>query len=245
MKRSVVATVHRAARRGLTWRPKQLGAEPIDIARLISPLRYDVVVRAQFYAFLESHEHLPERALTEAARQEPYRVWFERVAMPRFRPWAAARPVDLEEGFDERVLRSLQMLRAFRATGFDERRPITLRWVRGVARTDSGIVVSSHLHLGDGGHRLALLLRSGGTLHPGQFRVDPRRQPAVLDNTVILARELALPEDAYTRFVGRAFTDQGFDTVAGLQSHLARTDPKRVSELQRVLLAHGRTRPRN
>lgn len=241
MKRSVAATVHRAARRGLTWRPKQLGAEPIDIARLISPLRYDVVVRAQFYSFLEQHEHLPGPALVEAARHEPYRVWFEQVAVPRFRPWTTARPGELEQGFDERVLRSLQMLRSYRVSGFDERRPITLRWVRGVARTDTGVVVSARLHLGDGGHRLALLLRAGGTLHPGQFRVDPRRQPAVLDNTVILARALDLTEADYARFIGRAFTDEGFDTVAGLQSHLANTDPKRVGELERVLQAHGRS----
>lgn len=243
MKRSVAATVHRAARRGLTWRPKQLGAEPIDIQRLISPLRYDVEVRAQFYGFLEQHDHLSRRALVEAACHEPYRVWFEKVALPRFRPWTTTKPADLEQGFDERVLRSRQMLRSFRSGGFDPRRPVTLRWVRGVARTDSGIVVSSRLHVGDGGHRLALLLRSGGTLHPGQFRVDPRRQPAVLDNTAILARELDLPEAVYTRFVGRAFTDEGFDTVAGLQSHLASTDPTRVVELQRVLHAHGRSCP--
>lgn len=240
MKRSAAATLHRTARRGLTWRPKSLGREEVDIARLISPLRYDVVVRAQFYDFLESHEDLPREQLIEAARLEPYRVWFEQVAVPRFRPWARVTPEILEEHFDERVLRSRAMLRSFRADGFDNRRPVTLRRVRGVPRTDSGVAVSKRVHVGDGGHRLALLLRSGGVLAPGQFRVDPRHQPAVIDNTAILASALELSEPTYARFVSRGFTDQTFDTIAGLHCHLVKSESSRVVELEQVLQAHGR-----
>lgn len=241
MKRSAAATLHRTVRRGLTWRPKSLGREEVDISRLISPLRYDVRVRADFYDFLEANEHLPEAALLEAARDQPYRVWFEQVAVPRFRPWAHSTPQLFDEHYDERVLRSLTMLRSFCDGGFDLRTPVTLRWVRGVPRTDSGVEVSARLHVGDGGHRLALLLRSGGVLHPKQFRVDPRTQPAVIDNTAILARALELPEATYARFISAGFTDQGFDTVAGLHFHLAKTDPSRVSELEQLLQAHGRT----
>ncbi len=241
MKRSAAATLHRTARRGLTWRPKSLGREVVDITALISPLRYDVIVRSEFYGFLEENEDLPTDQLMEAARHEPYRVWFEQVAVPRFRPWAQLSPAVFEEHFDERVQRSLAMLRSFRASGFDKRRPVTLRWVRGVPRTDRGVEVSARLHVGDGGHRLALLLRDGGVLHPGQFRIDPRHQPTVIDNTAILASALQLPESTYARFVSRGFCDQTFDTVAGLHFHLGKAHPSRVTELEEMLQAHGRT----
>ena len=73
------------------------------------------------------------------------------------------------------------------------------------------------------------------------MRIDPRHQPAVIDNTAILAGALDLSETTYARFVSRGFTDQSFDTLAGLHFHLAKADPSRVTELEQVLQAHGRT----
>lgn len=240
MKRSAVATLHRTARRGLTWRPKTVGREPIAIESLVSPLRYDVVVRARFYDFLEANEHLPRERLLAAARDEPYRLWFEKVAVPRFRPWAMKTPTSLEDHFDERVTRSLDMMRTFRRDGFAGLPPVTLRWVRGVPVTDRGVTVAARLHVGDGGHRLGLLLRSGGCLEPGQYRVDPRRYPAVIDNTAILAPALDLDEQTYARFVSAGYGERRFDTVAALHSHLAGTDPARADELEQVVASHGR-----
>ncbi|HET7475012.1 MAG TPA: hypothetical protein VFJ97_03195 [Dermatophilaceae bacterium] len=240
MKRSPLATLQRTARRGLTWRPKWLGSEELSIEALISPLRYDVSVRADFFRFLQAHADLSRPQLLEAARQQPYRVWFQHVAMRRFRPWTLRDANVLEGQFDERVLRSVQMARSFRDRGFDARRPITLRYVRGEAVTDSGVRVTSRLHVGDGGHRLALLLCDGGTLAPGQFRVDPRAMPAVIDNTAILAPVLNLSEGTYARFVSAGYSDERFDTVADLLNHLAEHDPNRVSELELILRAHGR-----
>ncbi len=241
MKRSAVATIQRTARRGVTWRPKLAGREEMDIHALISPLRYDVLVRAEFYDFLEAHEELPRDQLLEAAREEPYRVWYEFVALRRFRPWALTEETVFESHFDERVLRSLAMLRSFRATGFDVRRPVTLRLVRGKAVTERGVQVAQRIHVGDGGHRLALLLRAGGVLHPKEYRVDRRAHPAVIDNTAILASQLHLQESTYARFISREYADRTFDTVAELQLHVAQENAGRLVELQQILESHGRT----
>ncbi|CCH79114.1 hypothetical protein BN12_4000006 [Nostocoides japonicum T1-X7] len=240
MKRSAAATLRRTLRRGVTWRRKWDGNEEICIERLISPLRYDVAVRAQFFAFLNACEDLSDADVTEAARSQPYRVWFERVAMPRFRPWTLADSNLLESQFDERVLRSRSMARSFRDKGFDSRTPVMLRYHRGDVVTDSGVHVSAHLHVGDGGHRLALLMGSGQPLQPAQFRVDPRPTSFVIDNTAILAEALDLSEAEYTRFVSAGYADEQFERLSDLLDHVSIVDPARVDELTCLLHAHGR-----
>lgn len=240
MKRSASATLRRTVRRAWTWRPKWPGREELSIETLISPLRYDVVVRAQFFGFLEENDTLDQAELLEAARLQPYRTWFELVAAQRFRPWTLRDNELLESQFDERVLRSLSMSRSFRDTGFDLGRPITLRWYGNAPVTDAGVPVATHLHVGDGGHRLALLLRTGGILAPGQYCIDPRRQPTVIDNTAILAPALELSEETYARFISAGFTDRRFDRVADLVRHVSEHDAQRLPELERMLVTHQR-----
>lgn len=240
MKRSAAATLRRTLRRGVTWRRKWDGDEEVCIERLISPLRYDVAVRAQFFGFLDAHENLSDTQVVEAARSEPYRLWFERVAMARFRPWTLSDPSVLDRQFVERVMRSRAMARSFRDRGFDSRTPIMLRYHRGDAVTDSGVHMSSRLHVGDGGHRLALLMARGLRLMPGQFRVDPRATPFVIDNTAILATALDLSEAEYTRFVSAGYVDRPFEVVDELLEHVRAVDPARAGELTQLLCAHGR-----
>jgi hypothetical protein len=252
MKRSATATLHRTGRRALTWRPKVAGVEPVDIRSLISPLRYDVVVRADFFRFLEeslnSGIRRPED-LASAARSQPYFVWFQRVAMERFRPWVLSDEALLHQQFTERVQSSMNLWSSFRQNGFDLRHPVTLRSASGARTADSGAVVERPLHVGDGGHRLALLLASGEKeLGPGMYRVDPRPLKGLIDNTALLLPTIPMAVNEYVRFIADGYAgadaDSSFETsgVEGLIDHVRQHRPGLLVELELLLKVH-RVRP--
>jgi hypothetical protein len=249
VRRRASATALRTVRRAVTWRPKQQGREPLDVAALISPLRYDVAVRAQFFDFLATRERDGDEAVVEAARHQPYAVWFREVAMARFRPWVLKDAGLMAEGFRERVLASRALLRSFESRGFDARTPVTLRLTSGPTCSDTGVRIRRSVHVGDGGHRLALLLRHGLPLEPHMYRLDPRPMP-LIDNTVRLLRPLALPEEEYLAFLARGYgvaaaTDGGHDAVtdpAGLVAAVRGRDAADAAELEAVLQSHAAAR---
>ena len=248
MKRSARATLHRTGRRALTWRPKLAGAEPVNIRSLISPLRYDVLVRADFFRFLDARlaegvQHPDEVAIL--ARTHPYFVWFERVAMARFRPWVLADEALLQQQFTERVASSMSLWSSFRRNGFDLSHPVTLRSASGAKTADSGAVVNRRLHVGDGGHRLALLLANGGQdLEPGMYRVDPRPIGELIDNTAVLLPAIPLSLEDYVRFITpgyagpEALPSVESSGLEGLLDHVRQHRPDLLDELERLLEVH-------
>ena len=247
MKRSPAATLRRTARRAATWRPKTSGRASIPVLELVSPLRYDVLVRAQLFTLVErlrAEGVQDDAALVAAARQEPYAVWFEKVAMARFRPWVLQDPVLFEAQFSERVLRSAALWDSFRRQGFDSRHPITLKGARGALPTDSGALVDRRVHVGDGGHRLALLLASGQDLAPEMYRVDHRPLRQLIDNTAALIGPLGLGEAEYVRFLSPGYGAGDVTTVEGLLDHVRTHHPERVAELTGVLEAQRRAAER-
>ena len=205
MKRSMSATARRTVRRAVTWRPKQRGTEPIDIAALISPLRYDVRVRADLFRMLGERERdEPLEALMPLVRSSAYAVWFARVAMARFRPWVLEDEALHDEQLRERVRTARALYWSFRDRGFDPRYPVVLRSTSRPMESDTGALIRPRIHVGDGGHRLALLLASDGVAAPGTYLVDPRPMP-IFDNTA----RLFGPEDAegarYLGFIARGY----------------------------------------
>jgi hypothetical protein len=241
VKRSGKATAARTVRRAVTWRPKRRGDRAIRVAELISPLRYDVLVRAQFFEFLAGRpagESADE--LVEAARDEPYAVWFREVAMARFRPWVLTDAGAFQSNFSERVLASRDLLTSFTAKGFDSRTPVTLRVGSGVQVADSGARVSRTIHVGDGGHRLALLLQSGLDLEPDMYRLDPRPMP-LIDNTARLIGPLGLGDEEYCRFLAAGYTQAPCQDLQTLCAVVASEDASAAAELRSVLDAQGRT----
>lgn len=248
MKRSARATLHRTGRRALTWRPKLAGLEPLDIRGLISPLRYDVVVRADFFCLIEdltSRGVLRPEEVASLARAHPYFVWFQRVAMARFRPWVLADEDLLSQQFTERVRRSMNLWSSFRLNGFDLRHPVTLRSAPEARSADSGAVVDRPLHVGDGGHRLALLLASGTEeLGRGMYRVDPRPLVELIDNTAVLLPAIPLGVDEYVRFIFHGYAGPEahpsleLSGVEGLLDHVRQHRPVMLGELERVLQIH-------
>lgn len=241
VKRSAVATARRTVRRAATWRPKVDGRQDVDIAWLISPLRYDVLVRAQlFTVFAERAEAgMDEReALVADARRLPYATWFRSVAMARFRPWVLGDPVVVEQQFRERVLSALTLWRSFQDRGFDPAHPITLRATDGPLGTDSGLTVDRRLHVGDGGHRLALLLSAGLPLSAALYRVDRRPQRTLIDNTAVLVPALGLADEEYIRFVSRGYAPTEYTDAAMLLRDVRAADTRRADELASVLGRH-------
>jgi hypothetical protein len=240
-----LATLQRTFRRAATWRPKRSGTDMIDIATLISPLRYDVLVRAQFFGMLASRPAgEPIEELVDAALGAPYAVWFRHIAMARYRPWVLKDDQLFREQFTERVVTAKALYESVTASGFDPRHPVTLRGTTGPLRSDSGALIHRRVHVGDGGHRLAILLSLGQPLEPGMYVIDPRPMP-VIDNTGILAAHLGLVEAEYAEFLARGYGDhRAASSLAELGTMAAGWSAEERAELDEVLAAHERTRAR-
>ncbi len=243
MKRSPLATLQRTVRRATTWRPKRAGTETIDIAALISPLRYDVHVRAQFFGMLAARPAgEPIEQLVDAALQAPYAVWFRHIAMARYRPWVLKDEELFRQQFTERVVTAKALYESVTASGFDPRHPVTLRGTARPQRSDSGAMIHRRVHVGDGGHRLAILLSLGLPLEPRMYVIDPRPMP-VIDNTGILAAHLRLGEAEYAAFLAQGYGDhRPASSLAQLRTLAAGWSAQERAELEDVLAAQARTR---
>ncbi|MGV8908968.1 MAG: hypothetical protein ACOH1Y_08280 [Propionicimonas sp.] len=220
----------------------------MNIRALISPLRYDVVVRADFFIFLKAR--LSEGArraedFGEAALDQPYFVWFRQVAMARFRPWVLEDEDLLHQQFTERVQASIDLWVSFGQNGFDLAHPVTLRAGSGPMPTDSGAVIDRRLHVGDGGHRLALLLANGvEELGPGMYRVDPRPMAQLIDNTAVLLPAIPVSVGDYVRFLAHGFASRGGQgspdnlTLETLIEDVRQNRSGQLGELERLLNVH-------
>lgn len=242
MARSVVATARRTVRRAATWRPKQDGTESLDVGRLISPFRYDVVVRAQLFdAVADRPEGGSIEDFVASVAEHPYAVWFREVELRRFFPWMLNDPRQVAEAYAARVARAVTTFESFEQRGFDTGRPIMLRCLARPTASDSGVLVPRVLHLGDGGHRLALLYRSGSRLEPSMHRIDPRPN-RVIDNTAILVPALGLGEHDYAAFLSLGFLEEVATSLDGLWTGVERRCPERLGELEALVAAQWRDR---
>jgi len=219
-------------------RPRlQAGSEPVDIDRLISPLRYDVLVRAGYFWFLERHRGLYDRdfdAYVETARRQPYYTWFRTVAIHHIRPGTPDGSREMEMAFRERLRRTTRLADAFEARGFDADHPIILRSAGPVALTDTGKSVAGRLFPSDGCHRLALLRLSGHRCVPPEWyriRAGHGWQPP--DNTGTLVGALGLSRAQYVEFLSLGYCSTRHRDVAGLLADVA--DPAEATELRRIL----------
>jgi hypothetical protein len=227
-----------SAWQGNPWSERP-GRERVDIHRLISPLRYDVLVRAEYFDFCEASLAELERdpaAHLAASRDHPYYVWFREVACAIRMPRLLADPPALERAFAERVARSVELLRSYRARGFDPAEPLILTSGRRIDPTDTGKRMAGPLFSGDGCHRLALLLRSGvRTLEPDWYRVRSYRRYAPRDSTARLVPALALERERYFAFVSLGYTEKRHTTQQALLATVRASAPARVAELEQVI----------
>lgn len=222
--------------------PSRRGVEPARVAELVSPLRYDVVVRAEFFRFLGDHTALYQENFAQfmmRAAAEPYFTWFETVAMTRYHPSARRDRRNLLERFEQRVRKSHAVWQSFRDRGFDTKCPITLWRTDTPVPTDSGIVIDRPWHIGDGNHRLALLVAGGASqVQPDQYRIGSR--PAqLIDNTQLLVSALSIRPADYTRFLSYGYSGTPFTSIEDLVEDVRSRRPDRLSEVLDVIARHG------
>ena len=215
------------------------GTEAIDIRRLISPLRYDVVVRKSFFDLLERERRLYEQdfdRFMEIADQSSYRAWFDRVYCPRFDPALLRNDAARKAAYHRRVRTSGDLFASIEKHGLLPGHKIILRSGREILPADSGKTVSARIFAGDGCHRLALLLKQGTTiLRPDQYVVKLVSRYSPLDNTSLLLETLDVSSPEYAAFISASFTDTHHTRLEDLLDDVAKRSPWRLGELREVL----------
>lgn len=181
----------------------------LEIGPIVSPLRLDISIRAAFIAFYRRRRELFRRdldAFLELAKEQPYFVWFRRVACPLWHPEVLDDARLFETAWVKRLRATAQLCDSFEQRGFDERFPITLFEGRYLLSTETGKRVSGTIHAGDGNHRIALLIASGRTsLLPSQYRVKRFHRLVPGDTTPLLLGALGLEAEEYLEFLRRGY----------------------------------------
>ena len=231
-------------RAGLYNKLYQKGTKPVSLGELISPLRYDILIRMNYIEFYRSHVdlfHSNFSGYLELARTTPYFVWFRDVACFTFRPRLLSNKAALDKAFAQRLHGVARLLESFEKRGLDSAAsfklyPITLQAAKRVLPTDSGMMIHREFYAGDGCHRLALLLLSGcRVLQPAFYRVILRNEMRPFDNTSILLRSLPIGESEYAAFLSLGYADESFANLESLQRNVQEKRPEAVKELKRVL----------
>ncbi len=178
------------------------GNSPILIDELISPLRYDIIIRYDFFTFLRNnmdvYNHQFDKFLSEVKRTE-YFVWFQE---RRFFRYLTNNPNELNRAFELRVRKSACLYLAFEKDGFDSRFPITLHRGLKILPSTSGIRLNGPIFAGDGCHRIALLRLVGQKfLSQDQYRIHKPFFFIPADNTDILVKRLSMSKARYLDFL--------------------------------------------
>jgi hypothetical protein len=213
------------------------GREPVRIDDLVSPLRYDVLVRERFLACLRQADGDVADAL-ESPAGVAYRTWFREIVVRRFKPDLIGREQEIEEALAARVRASGDLVASFEAAGYDPRRPITLFSGRKLLPTTTGKRLGGRLFAGDGCHRLALLRLHGiDVLQPDSYRVQVAPRYAPLDNTAELIPMLGVELEEYLDFLALTYAPGRASTTRDeLLEQTADLNPERVDELAAILV---------
>jgi hypothetical protein len=222
----------RLRRRGhLDQRP---GTVDVVLDELVSPLRYDVVVRQQFFAFLDANAELLDEFgdLVIEARHEPYYVWYRDIVIGARVKLLKGRTLD--EAFADQVERVLAMRARFNPAD-ESWGDLLLREVPAGTQTTTGKVVGPRFVPVDGCHRIALLRHHGRKVLPaGAYQLVGDKQ-AVRDNTALLIPRLRLTEEEYLDYLAMGFDEESPDSFAGLVAGVAKSHPERSAELESVI----------
>jgi hypothetical protein len=251
--RSGLDWLRRATHLGNYWswdEAPELGAG-VEISSLICPLRYDVIVRRDFFAFYTERRELfrhDEAAFLALARQSSYHTWFTTSEVIRSRAHLLGDFAAIEAAFVERVRRSATLYESVAARDFDSRAPIILKTAARLLppTTDrrgppTGKLVSERYFLADGCHRLALLMFLGHTMLPaGSFRVKRFKTFSPFDSTSLLARSLPIEPGAYFAFLSSRYcAPQIFEDGCELLEYILLERPTYLEEVLSLIQVDG------
>jgi hypothetical protein len=208
---------------------------PVPLRTLISPLRADILVRADFFDYVEDQARsgtLDLDRVVSGAHDLAYFEWFRSVAVAHI---GVDSDGDLDDAFATRVRRSVQLWEQYTRNGFDPRRPILLCWSN-VVRTASGKELSGRYQPIDGCHRIALLWRSGTVqLQPHECWVCDG-PPMAIDNTVELLRRLPHKDTDYVRYLALGMLDEPVRDLDDLMTKVrARWGIPELRRLERIV----------
>jgi hypothetical protein len=215
------------------------GTEPLPIVPLISPLRYDIVVRLEYLRFLEANIAWFARdfpSYVEAARKTGYFVWFTEVMCRNFRPRLLHTERKLQRAFEHRLRKTTRMYLRFLKSGFDRRFPVLLNTGDRILETDTGKHIICRYYAGDGCHRIALLLLAGeSVLQAETYYVRCFRHYAPRDNTARLVQTLSLEPEKYFAFLSIYYANQPFYDGQSLLAQIEKENPSKLEELRKVI----------
>jgi hypothetical protein len=245
MRRAITALLerysHGVRRRvpGLVRFAYQPGRERIPIDWLISPLRYDILVRQQYFEVLRERRALAEEdfdAFLELSRQHPYFTYFTQVAIPSHQPGMMGNDKLVAAAFERRVRASVALHDSFDSTGYDKRRPIILRTGAQIEPTATGKRLARTMHAGDGCHRLAWLRASGvDVLEPDMYRMHVAQVLTPRDDTALLLAAMTVGRPEYFSFLSLSYADEELYSEEALLDHVRSTRPGLMPELEQVI----------
>ena len=210
----------------------------IRIFDIVCPLRYDILVRAEFIELLAKNEELLASELEEllehrAARS--YAVWFREVCIKRFASEIYDDKKLVRQRFVIRVEKTKRLWESIHLTGFDAAHPITLRSGKSILQVN-GKKIGASLFAGEGCHRIACLLVMGKKyLEPNEYRVAIQSKFQPLDNTALLLDKLPISVADYLQFISRGYcAGQTLATPNEAVAYLEENDSDRLPELKSI-----------
>ncbi|HET9601986.1 MAG TPA: flippase [Acidimicrobiales bacterium] len=218
-------------RRHLDQRP---GTVEVVLDELVSPLRYDVIVRQEFFAFLDTNAELLEEFgdLVLEAKSTPYYLWYRDIVIGDRVKLLKGRSLD--GAFADQIERVLAVRARFNPAD-ESWGDILLRRLPAGSRTATGKIVGPRFVPVDGCHRIALLRHHGRKLLPAEsYRLVGDKQSA-RDNTAVLIPKLHLTEAQYLDYLAMGFGVDSPSSFAELVAAVAARQPARSAELESVI----------
>lgn len=180
------------------WRwlePMEVDAA-IDINSLVFPLRYDIMIRKEFFEYYAENQSVYKSkpsVFFEAVREHPYYHWFREVLATRYAPHLRDDPAAMQQEFSKRVAASAAVYDSIINKGFDNSSPIVPYTAEHILPADSGRETGAKYYMGDGCHRLACLMSLGYQTLPRDYvRVKWFKRLTPLDNSALLARSISV-----------------------------------------------------
>lgn len=251
--KGLVNNVKRIMHIGKYWywlEPPEL-EKGINIASFVSPLRYDVQVRRDFFSFYATHRELYTadfNAFVDLVRQTSYYTWFEKSELIRCMPYLKGNSEGIWTLFLDRVHRAVALYENVMERGFTHQYPIILKTAERLLppTTDrlgppTGKIVSGKYFLADGCHRLGLLMSMGYTvLLPGYFRVQCFREFSPFDSTSLLAHSMLIEPSAYFAFLSSRYCYPFvFDQKADFLRYIKECKPDYLNEVLSIIRVDG------
>jgi hypothetical protein len=199
------------------WAEVPEQANGIEIASIVCPLRYDVLVRRDFVLFYATHRDLYDsdpNGFIALTKRTSYYTWYLESEAVRTNKRLRGNAAALDQDLHKRIGRVAALYESVQKDGFSSRFPITLKTARHILppTTDrggppTGKQVSAKYFLADGCHRLALLMTLGYQKLPASyFRVKCYQEFSPFDSTSLLARRLMPEPSAYFAFLSTYYT---------------------------------------